>query len=117
MSEKELQSISATTGQFPALSLAARAAGGNATPDSGKQLPVSGLSKGDLGALVGKLNAASQSVGRELRFEVNLGSRRAVIQVLDSETGELIREIPPEKARLYLDDGGDFALRLIDASA
>lgn len=117
MSEKELQSISATTGQFPAFKAPARTAGGSGSPDTGKQVPDITFAQADLEALAEKMNIASQNVGRDLRFKVNLDSRRAVIEVLDRETGEVIRQIPPEDASVYLAEGGDVALRLIDASA
>ena len=35
---------------------------------------------------------------KDLRFKVDMNSGRSVIQVLDRDTGEIIREIPPEKA-------------------
>lgn len=116
MSDKDLQSISATTGQFPALTSQPAVPGGKEKPDTGKQMPVAEVRKPDLAVLAEQLNLASQSVGRDLRFEVNLDSRRAVIQVLDRETGEIIRQIPPEKAKVYLAEGGSLALRLLDAS-
>jgi uncharacterized FlaG/YvyC family protein len=117
MSDKDFQSISATTGQFPALTSLPMTEGGKDTPGTGKQMPVAAVRQLDLDALAEQLNLASQTVGRDLRFEVNLDSRRAVIQVLDRETGEIIRQIPPEKAKVYLAESGDLALRLIDANA
>lgn len=116
MSDNDVKTVSATTGQFPALSVAQRTQGGSNPPEGGKSVPVVSATKPDLERLVEKLNIASLQVGRDLRFEVDLNSRRAVIQVLDSETGEVIRQIPPEKAELYLSEGGDMALRLMDAS-
>ena len=56
----------------------------------------------------------SQSIGRDLRFEVDIHSGKSVIQVLDRETGEIIRQIPPENAKTYVSDNGDVALRLFD---
>ena len=44
-----------------------------------------------------ELGEASQSVRRDLEFQVDDGSGRVVITVLDSESQEVIREIPPEK--------------------
>ena len=68
----------------------------------------------DIEELARKLNVASRSIGRDLRFEVNMDSGHSVIQVLDRETGEVIRQIPPEKAQLYLSASGGVNLRLID---
>ena len=44
-------------------------------------------------------------------------SGRSVIQVLDRDTGEVIRQIPPEKASLYVSESGAVAMRLLDAQA
>ena len=116
MSTNDVKSVSATTGQFPALSTAAAPQVGKESPANGNPVPAVSASKPDLQKLAEKLNVASLSVGRDLRFEVDLNSGRAVIQVLDSETGEIIRQIPPEKAEIYLSEQGAMALRLLDAS-
>ncbi|MEM1174619.1 MAG: flagellar protein FlaG [Pseudomonadota bacterium] len=115
MAERDIQSVSATTGQFPALSGVALA-NGNKSPDSGKGLPEKQVDMPDLEKLAEKLTAASRNAGRDLRFEVDLNSNRAVISVLDRETGEIIRQIPPEKAEIYLSNDGSLAMRLFDAS-
>lgn len=44
-------------------------------------------------------------------------SGRSVIQVLDRETGEIIRQIPPEKAEVTLTSNGFVELRLYDENA
>lgn len=116
MSTNDVKSVSATTGQYPALSAAVTPQGGNESPEAGNSVPEVRASTPDLQKLAEKLNVASLSVGRDLRFEVDLNSRRAVIQVLDSETGEIIRQIPPEKAEVYLTESGAMSLRLLDAS-
>ena len=73
-------------------------------------LPVPEQSSTDVEELASALNVANQSIGRDLRFEVDMESGRSVIQVLDRETGEVIRQIPPEKADLY--SAGNGALQL-----
>lgn len=115
MSIDDIKSLAATTGQYPALTQ--DAISGSERPDSGKALPPVGVPERSLEQFVDSLNAASLSVGRDLRFQVDFGSRRAVIQVLDRETGEIIRQIPPEKAEPYLSAEGAIALKLLDASA
>ena len=116
MSTNDVKSVSATTGQFPVLTAAAAPQAGKESPGNGKSVPEVRASQPDLEKLAEKLNVASLSVGRDLRFKVDLNSRRAVIQVLDSETGEIIRQIPPEKAEVYLSEAGAMSLRLLDAS-
>jgi uncharacterized FlaG/YvyC family protein len=87
--------------------------GGNASPAPGKAWPPTALRQ-DLAAVAEQLNKASQAIGRDLRFEVDLDSGRSVIQVLDRETGEIIRQIPPEKVRPYMQENGVLAVRLYD---
>lgn len=84
----------------------------------GHPLPESSSdSKIDVEKIVEKLNVASASVGRDLRFLVNVKSHRTVIQVIDSDSGELIREIPAEKVSSYMQAGGNFAIRILDELA
>ena len=47
--------------------------------------------------VVNELNDAIMGVRRELRFSIDEDSGRAVVQVLDSETGETIRQLPSEE--------------------
>ncbi|MEM6512669.1 MAG: flagellar protein FlaG [Pseudomonadota bacterium] len=115
MAERELQSVSAITGQFRTLSRN-NPADGSQSPESGKSVPEKQVEMPDLEKLAERLTVASNGAGRDLRFEVDMDSDRAVISVLDSETGEIIRQIPPEKAEIYLSEDGSLAMRLFDAS-
>ena len=119
MSNQEIQRLSTATGTFKALQPAAEkvSAGGKIAPESGKETPTVKKQQPDLEALAAKLNVASKSIGRDLRFKVDMNSGRSVIQVLDRDTGEIIREIPPEKARLSLSGSGEMQLSLYDALA
>ncbi len=115
MSFQEIRPISALTGTgtFAVLKPAPETAQTvTAESSSGKQLPAP--EKPDLEGLARQLNIVSQSIGRDLRFQVDMESGRSVIQVLDSETGEIIRQIPPENAKTYVSDLGEVALRLYD---
>lgn len=121
MSQSDVKAVSnaslSATGKFRALVPPAEQvfAAGKGAPEPGKDLPVQAKPQPDLEAIAEKLNSASRAIGRELRFEVNMDSGHSVIQVLDRETGEIIREIPPEKAELSLSPNGDMNLRLVDA--
>lgn len=116
MSEGIFGSISGT-GEYQALVLPARqaqaAGSGNDDARPGKALPAQ-AEKPDLEKVAEQLNMRRQSIGRDLRFEVNLDSGRSVIQVLDRQTGEIIRQIPPEKITPYLQDNGAVSVRLYD---
>lgn len=56
------------------------------------------LSTKELSETVEHLNDLVRHIGRELRFSVDEESGRTVINVLDAETEEIIRRIPPEEA-------------------
>jgi len=88
--------------------------GGKADTRSGNSLPEVTAEKTDLARLAEELNNASRNLGRDLRFQVDLKLGYAVIQVLDSETGEIIRQIPQEKAALVLGSNGSVQMRLFD---
>ena len=55
------------------------------------------LSTKDLSSAVDHINELVQQIHRELRFSVDDSSGRVVIKVLDSETEEVLRQIPPEQ--------------------
>jgi flagellar protein FlaG len=46
---------------------------------------------------VNRLNDLVQTIRRELKFTVDEQSGRTVIKVIDTETDEVIRQIPPEE--------------------
>ena len=115
MSEQDVRNISAATGSYPVLRPGGEPVGrgGKQAVEAGNNVPEK--AQPDAEKLVQELNVASRSIGRDLRFEVDLENGRSVIQVLDRETGEIIRQIPPENAKTYVSDIGDVALRLYDA--
>ena len=122
MSQQTNINISAASGSFRSLSSInsseSRDVSGKRSLPAGESLPVLAPSaKPDLEKIVQKLNAASVSIGRDLRFQVDVHSGKSVIQVLDSETGEIIRQIPAEKVSSYLQAQGRLAIRLLDYRA
>jgi len=121
MSQESNISISTMTGTFASLSEnsgGSPEASGKAKSPSGQSLPVpEPKSPAEFERIVQKLNSASISLGRELRFRVDLQSGKSIIQVLDSETGEIIRQIPGEEVSGYLQAEGKFAIRLFDEIA
>ena len=46
---------------------------------------------------VTNLNDYAQSVSRQLQFTVDEESGKTIVKVIDAETGETIRDIPPEE--------------------
>lgn len=113
MSYQDIKQVSAATGTFAVLNpVPEKAAAGKIVAESGKSLPKPEAP--DLEGLAHQLNLATQTIGRDLRFRVDMESGHSVIQVLDRETGEIIRQIPPENAKTYVSDVGEVALRLYD---
>jgi flagellar protein FlaG len=91
---------------------------GNAEPSSGNSLPpVGGEDSPDLEALARDLRAVSLSIGRDLKFIVDLESSRPIIQVIDSETGEVVRQIPTDVVSSYSLSDGVEAVHLLDLLA
>lgn len=116
MSESAANTISGTgTFRIPALPAASetRAASGKTVEAGGKALPAL-PDRQELEKVAEAMNKRSQNFGRDLRFEVDLDSGRSVIHVLDRETGEIIRQIPPEKVRPELKENGAMEVRLYD---
>lgn len=103
------------TGTHRVLQSHSAVAGNPAPPagNTGNELPAAPEPR-DLETIVARLNAHSASIGRELRFEVDLESGRSIIHVLDRDTGEVVRQIPPEKVAPWIDVHGGVSLRLFD---
>ena len=118
MNQPDVKLVSSATGTFTALQSPTRqnAVGGNREPAAGNDVPVEEQATPEIEMLVQQLNLTARSIGRELRFEVDMESGRSVIQVLDRETGEVIRQIPEDKTGIFLSRGGDVRLRLYDAT-
>ena len=119
MSDKDVNAVSGVTGRFTVLKAVDGAAGvkqkSQSQSGSGTELPPAATP--DLEKLTAKLNLASESIGRDLRFQVDMTSGSSVIQVLDRDTGEIIRQIPPEEAQVTLTGNGFVELKLYDESA
>jgi len=54
------------------------------------------LQEGELAKIVDKLNQTAMIFNYSLHFEMAEGSR-VVVRVVDTKSGQVIREIPPEK--------------------
>ena len=125
MNSQDVKQIASTTGTFqtvqirpePIAAVGKATEDGKVTPETGNQPPAEAQEQPDLQALAAKLNVANQSIGRDLRFKIDMDSGNSVIQVLDRDTGEIIREIPPEKAQISVASNGDMQIRLYDALA
>jgi flagellar protein FlaG len=88
-------------------------------PQGGKELPHGNADAGNdssnVDDAVRTLNDHAQQLRRELQFSVDKHSGRTIITVLDKETRQVIRQIPPEEAINFarrLNDGAD--LEIVD---
>ena len=114
MSISDVKALSSSTGAYPILRVAKGQPAGKPAPETGKYMPAE--APPDAEALAEQLNRVSIAIGRDLRFKVDINNGSSVIQVLDRETGEIIREIPPEKARVSVAVNGEMNMRLFDGS-
>lgn len=53
---------------------------------------------GELQAAVDTLNRALQAANRDVVFSIDEDSKRVVVKIVDSETDDVIRQIPSEQA-------------------
>jgi len=71
-------------------------------PDSGKDLPSKenkpDISNENIEDAVQQINKYIQTTQNELQFSIDDSSGKTVVKVIDSETKELIRQIPGEEA-------------------
>jgi flagellar protein FlaG len=71
--------------------------GGGDLPVNGKQQPPQTANTVEVRQAVSKINEVVQSVQRDLSFNMDEDSGKTVIRVVDTESGELIRQIPSEE--------------------
>jgi flagellar protein FlaG len=68
---------------------------GAASQDAGGGGPALATQK--MGDEVGRLNSLIQQIRRELRFSVDESTGRTIIRVINTQTNEIVRQIPPEE--------------------
>ena len=73
------------------------ASSGEALPPKGKELPVQVAVSAEISKAVNEINEIVQSIQRDLSFNLDEDSGKTVIRVVNSESGELIRQIPSEE--------------------
>lgn len=76
----------------------ALASGRSAVVDLPQQAPVAPQASNEqLKKAVEEINRAMQQSGRNLQFSVDSATDRVVVRLTDTETGEVIRQIPSEE--------------------
>ncbi len=117
MSEIVIKTVVSSDAARPSIPRAVPRPSGKVVPDAGKISPTqaASIAKLNLDEVVQQLNFGSVSIGRTLRFKVDVLTGDSVIQVLDRDTGELIRQIPPEEAVVALTQrSGAFGIQLLN---
>lgn len=119
MAEISIQAIAAGTARIATSEPVRVTVGsGNTPPVEGKSSPRPEATPqpSRFSALVDELNSRSRSIGRSIRFQVDVESRNPpIIQVLDRDTGKLIRQIPADQAAVLAENRQSFDLgRVID---
>ncbi|MDZ4254287.1 MAG: flagellar protein FlaG [Sulfuritalea sp.] len=66
--------------------------------DTAKQVPAQEPSSQQLQSAVTAINRVMQLSNRDLKFTVDPATKEPVVQVVDTETGDLIRQIPSKEA-------------------
>jgi flagellar protein FlaG len=83
---------------------------------AGGSLPLEDLTKAEnVEEAVSQVNEYVQNLSRDLQFTIDQDSGRTIIKVLDSETHEVIRQIPPEELLQIanqLTEGGGLLLKV-----
>ena len=72
-------------------------ANGEISPPRGKGLPEKAADIVKINEAVNRINDVVRSVQRDLSFNLDEDSGKTVIRVVNSESGELIRQIPSEQ--------------------
>ena len=94
MSDSGMTVKSAVAGTSPAVNVQPAAAPAVQAPVKPKQAPPPPV---DIEAVAKQLESFLKRVSRELEFHVDGSSGRVVCSVRDSQTGDLIRQIPNEE--------------------
>ena len=87
-------SVSVTNRQTP---VATTVNSGKSLPEQPQPQPQQAVSAEELQKVVEQLNDHVQMVQRDLQFSVDDASGKTVIRVVNSETAELVRQIPSEE--------------------
>ena len=75
---------------------ATRAAGGNSLPPDGKAPPREPV-PADISRAVSNLNRFLEESQRGFVFQLDASSGRTIITIVNPNTGEIVRQIPPEE--------------------
>ncbi len=74
------------------------------------------LNKEEMSDLIEKLNNGVRDIHERLSFSYHEKTQRIIVKIINSNTNEIIREIPPKDAIKLLEHIQDFLGMLVDES-
>ena len=74
------------------------------------------LTREEISSLIEKLNDGVRDIHERMSFSFHEKTHRVVVKIINSETDEVIREIPPKDAIKLLEHIQDFLGMLVDES-
>jgi flagellar protein FlaG len=111
---------SATAAAAPSSSRPENKDGGKVLPKSGEKLPpepTKAPTRQQVEQAVQQIQSYLNDSQRQLQFQVDAGSGRTIVRVVNTETQELIRQIPSEEmltlARAIQSSGGNIISQLV----
>jgi flagellar protein FlaG len=94
--DSEIRAVRAsarTTGSAPAAAIA------ESTPEPVRQMPAAPpVEVHKIESVTRQIDSFLRSINRSLHFRLDESTGRMVVSILDSETGEIIRQVPGEEA-------------------
>lgn len=85
------------TGPVQPAAAPARESGGGVLPPGGNDRPPVEVPAVDISRAISNLNQFLQDSQRDLMFRLDQASGRVVITILNPNTGEIVRQIPPDE--------------------
>lgn len=74
------------------------------------------FTKENVEQIVDTLNSAARSVNQRVAFSYNEGTKRVIMKVVDSDTNEIVREIPPKEMIRFLEKMHELIGMIVDES-
>lgn len=97
-----------------AISRYSRRESGDGTASAEQKSPARELSDKEIAEVVDRLNSGVRDIHERLSFSYHEKTHRIVVKVLNRDTNEVIREIPPREAIKLLEHIQDFLGLLVD---
>lgn len=117
MTDPETQVQQAKQGQQPNSPTPEKQNTAVATPVQKQEEQETAVSRETLEEAIQQLNHAVSLLNHRLKFSIDSDSRRLMAQVIDNETNEVIREIPPERVMNFVHRFQEFLGLLLDEKA